>query len=130
MAVKKVAGNVTVTYDSNALTAYLDTASINAIVNVIDTTDFASTATETIAGLGTWTVPVGGPWDPTLDGYLGPDAVAPPATLKTLAVGVDTITYTWTTNSFISDYTIDASSPSERISWSGTLTCSGAPARA
>lgn len=129
MAFKKVAGNVTVTYNSNALTAYLNQTSLNAVVNAIDTTDFSSTGTESIAGLPTWSVAVGGHWDATLDGYLGPDAVTPPTTLRTLAVGVDSVTYTWTTTAFIGDYTIDASSPSEGITWSGTLTCSGVPAR-
>lgn len=129
MAIKKVAGNVTVTYNSNALTAYLNTASTNAVVNAIDTTDFASTGTESIAGLPTWSVPVGGNWDGTLDGYLGPDAVSPPTTLRTLAVVFDSVTYTWSSNAFISDYTINASSPTDGITWSGTLTCSGVPTR-
>jgi len=130
MAEKKVAGNVTVTYNANALTAYLNTASQNAVVNAITTTDFSDSAETNIAGLAAWSVNVGGHWDVTLDGYLGPDAVAPPATLRTLAVGIDSITYTWTTNAFISDYTIDASAPQESITWSGVLTASGAPSRA
>lgn len=129
MAVKKSAGNITVTYNSNALTAYLNEASLEAIVNAIETTDLASTGVENIAGLPGWTVNVGGWWDVTLDGYLGPDAVAPPATLRTLAVGIDTITYTWTTNSFISNYTITAA-PDSALAWSGTLTVSGIPNRA
>lgn len=125
----KVAANVSVTYNSNALDAYLNTASMNAVVNAIQTTDFDSTGEESIAGLPTWTASIGGPWDATLDGYLGPDAVSPPTTLRTLAVGISTVTYTWTTNAFISNYTIDASSPADGITWSGDLTCSGVPTR-
>jgi len=131
MASKKVAGNVTVTYDGNALTNYLNTASLADVVNAIDTTDFGdANATTSIPGLGDWEVPIGGPWDPTLDGYLAPDAIAPPSTLKTTVVGIDTVTFTWTTNTFITDYKIDASSPSDGITWSATLKGSGAPTRA
>ncbi|MFZ1755036.1 MAG: hypothetical protein WBO46_14955 [Caldilineaceae bacterium] len=126
---KKVAGNVDITYNSNALDGYLNTSSMNAVVNAIQTTDFDSTGEESIAGLPTWTASVGGPWDATLDGYLGPDAVSPPTTLRTLVVEIDSVTYTWTANAFISGYTIDASSPSEGITWSGELTCSGVPVR-
>lgn len=130
MATKKVAGNVTVTYNSNALTNYLNTSSINAVVNVIDTTDFGdSNATTSIAGLSDWNVPIGGPWDSVLDGYLAPDLIAPPTTLRTLVIVIDTVTFTVTTNAFIQNYTIDSSSPSDGIKWTGDLKISGAPVR-
>jgi len=130
MSFKKSAGNVTVSYNSNALAAYLDQASIDAVVNAIETTNLASTGVQNIAGLPSWSVKIGGPWDLTLDGYLGPDAITPPTTLRTLTVGIDTITYTWTANAFISAYSISADGPNGRISWSGTLTTSGVPGRA
>lgn len=133
MAQKKVAGNVGITYNSNALDAYLNTSSINAVVNAIESTNFDSTGEERIAGLAEWSVDVGGPWDPTLDGYLGPDGVSPPTTMRDLSVDIDTVNYAWTGSedlgAFISDYTIDSSSPSDGITWSGTLTCSGIPTR-
>jgi len=130
MAMKKVAGNITVTYDSNAITNYLNTTSLNAVVNQIDTTDFGDANAKTsIAGLADWEVPIGGPWDVTLDGYLSGDVISPPATLKTLAVGIDTLTFTWTANAFITDYKISGSSPSDGITWTGTLKGSGAPTK-
>ena len=130
MATKKVAGNVTVTYNASALTNYLNTVSLNAVVNSIDTTDFGdANAMTSIAGLSDWDVPIGGPWDPTLDGYLAPDMIAPPTTLRTLVVVIDTVTFTATTNAFITGYTIDTSSPSDGITWSATLKISGAPVR-
>lgn len=135
MANKKVAGNVTVTYGGNALTNYLNTASLQGIVENIDTTDFGDSASNTgIPGNASWSVNVGGPWDPTLDGYLGPEVVAPAATADaTLAVGIDTVTYTWTASgavgSYLTNYTIDASNPSAGITWSGVLTASGTPVR-
>ncbi len=126
---KKVAGNVGITHDSNALDGYLNTSSMSAVVNAIQTTNFDSTGELSIAGLPTWTVSVGGPWDGTLDGYIGPNLISPPTTLHTLAVAIDTVTYTWTSNTFFNNYTIDASSPAEGITWSGELTCSGVPTR-
>jgi hypothetical protein len=135
MAVKKVAGNVGVTYNANALKPHLNTASYNAVVNAIQTTNFNSTAEQNIAGLPGFSVEVGGPWSPTLDGFLGPDSISPPTTLRTFIVTIDTVTYTWSPGAaeygaFISNYTINASSPADGITWSGTLTCSGAPVRA
>ena len=132
MAVRTI-GNVTVTYDGDALTAHLNTASMEAIVSAIDTTNLASTANEQTAGSAAWSIGIGGQWSPTLDGYLGPDAVTPPSTLKTLVVVIGVLaspaTYTWTTNSFLSNYTIDASDMQGVITWSGTLAVSGAPVR-
>ncbi len=129
----KSAGNVTVTYNSNAITAYLSQQSLNAVVGAIDVTNLASAANVQIAGLATWTQTLGGAWDSTLDGIIGPYVVAPPATLHTLAVVIGPAaaqaTYTWTANSFFSDYTINTGSPSDAITWSGTLTLSGAPVR-
>jgi len=136
MAPKKVAGNVTVSYGGNALTGYLNTASMQAVVEAIDTTDFLDTANNTsIPGNASWSVNVGGPWDVTLDGYLGPEMVAPGASADaTLVVGIDTISYTWTSatdvGAFLTNYTIDASNPSAGIMWSGTIGASGTPVRA
>lgn len=127
----KASGSITVTYNSNALTGYLNQASLEGIVQEIETTDLASTAQEKIPGLGGWNVPVGGFWDATLDGYLGPDAVSPPASMRTLAVVIgsgSTVTYTWTSNAFISNYRVSAE-PSGALTWSGTLSVSGAPTR-
>lgn len=132
MAVKAL-GSITVTYNSNALTAKLNQASLEAIVAAIDTTNLASSAGEQIPGLVNWSVPVGGMWDSTLDGYLGPDAVSPPSTLRTLVIVIgpsgSQVTYTWTSNSFISNYKFGADNPGGALTWSGTLAVSGAPTR-
>ena len=132
MAGIKTAGNLTVTYNSNAITAYCNTAAIASQLNQIDTTDLASTAMESIPGLANWSVDCGGNWDPTFDAYLRADMVAPPSTLRTLAVvvgiGGSTVTYTWTANAYVSDWNVDASSPSDGLTWTSTITCSGAPA--
>jgi hypothetical protein len=132
MAVK-TQGNITVTYNSNALQSYLNTQSIEAIVNEIDTTTLASTGMEKIPGPSGWTVNIGGFWAVALDNILGPDAVSPPSTLRTLAVVIgasgSTVTYTWTTNAFISNYSINASDPNGVWTWTATLAVSGVPTR-
>ena len=128
----KSSGNVLVVYNSNALTAFLNQASLEGIVNEIDVTSLASTAGEKIPGLGGWNVPVGGFWTSVLDGYLGPDSISPPASLRTLVVtigpsGAQSI-YTFTSAAFISNYRVSAE-PSGALTWSGTLSVSGAPTR-
>ena len=132
MATKSL-GNVTVTYDSLNITAYLNTQSISAVIAQIDTTNLASTGDEKIAGSGAWQVDVGGMWAKALDDKLGVDAVTPPTTLKTLVVVIgaagSTVTYTWTTNAFVGNYKIDTTDPKGMIAWSGTLAVSGAPVR-
>lgn len=132
MGATKAPGNITISYNSNALAGYLNQASIDGVIAEIDTTDLASTAMEKIPGLGSWSVPVGGFWDSTLDGYLGPDAIAPPSTLRTLVVVIgpsgSQVTYTWTSNAFISGYKI-AAEPGGALTWSGTLSVSGVPTR-
>ena len=130
MAVKTL-GNVTVTYNSNALTAYLNQASVEAVVAAIDTTVFSSSANTQIPGSVSWSVPVGGLWSSTLSGYLLADVVTPPTTLRTLVIVIGAsgaqVTYTWTSNSFISNYTVNNADPNSAITWSGTLSVSGAP---
>lgn len=132
MPATKAAGNITLSYNSNALAAYLNQASLEAVVAEIETTVLSSTAQEKIPGLGAWSVPVGGPWDSTLDGYLGPDAISPPATMRTLVAVIgpsgSQVTYTWTSKAFISNYRIQTE-PAGAITWSGTLSVSGAPTR-
>lgn len=128
MALKALT-NVQITYDGDSLEEHLNQASMEAVIAEIDTTVLSSTAGEKIAGLGNWSVPVGGLWSATLDGYLGPDAVSPPSTLKTLIVVIATVTYTWTTTAFLSNYRVSADNPGGAITWSGTLSVSGNPVR-
>lgn len=130
MTAVKGLGNITVDYNSNSLEEHLDSVSLQAIVNAIDATVLSSTGAEKIAGLSDWTLQIGGKWSSTLHGYLNPDCVTPPETLRTLAVTVgksgSTVTYTWTSNAFIDNYqfTVD---PTGAILWTGSLAVSGAP---
>lgn len=123
--------NLTLSYAGTALAAYLDQASIDAVVEAVETTNLASTATETTPGNTTWSSKIGGSWAKALDDVLGPDAVTP-GTLRTCVIVVGAsgaqATYTWTSKAFISNYTIDAKA-GDTLKWSGTLNLTGSPVR-
>lgn len=135
MARTKALQNVSVSYNGQSLQAHLNQASLEATVEAVESTTFASAAMEQGPGAPSFSVSVGGPWSQTLDGILRPDVISPPDTLRTLVYYVgptgSRVTYTWTgtatTGAFISDYTINADDPMGDITWSGTLTVSGAP---
>jgi hypothetical protein len=131
MTARKARGNVTVTYNSNAITAYLDSADLEATIDQLETTNLASTAAESTAGDPSWSISVSGMWDNAIDAILAPDAVTPGT--KRTAVMVLTgssaaVTYTWTTNAEIGDYSV-SSAVGDFIKFSATLTLSGAPVR-
>jgi len=128
MAVKG-AGNVAITWNSNALDAYVSSIEFTSSVAELDTTDFDSTAMEYIAGLGEMTVSVEfNNWDATLDGYIAADALA--GTLRTLVIvwtdsASATSTYTMA-NSFVQSFTLGGEA-SGLISMSGvTIRCPAA----
>lgn len=131
MAVKAV-GNTTVSYNGNDITAYCNSADLQAALDNIDVTNFASTAKEYLTGFGEWTINLSGLWSSTFDGYVAPDAVTP-GTKRTAYIAFDggatTVTYTWTSNAEIGDYQIRSSSPTEAITFSAVLRLSGAPSR-
>jgi hypothetical protein len=133
----KALTNVVITYNTTNITAYLNKASLKAVVKAIDTTNLASTAQQQGPGAPGFTVPVAGLWDKALDDVLGADADSPPTTLRTLVVQIgpaaNRVIRTWTSSAnvgaFVSDYSVDTDDPLGNISWSGTLQCSGAPVR-
>jgi len=130
----KAMSNVIVIYDSTDITAACNTAQLAAAVNEIETTNLASTGKETTPGQSEWTIDVGGSWSKALDDEFGADIVEGQTNKKNCSIQfgplTNRVTYTWTAKAMVSNYTIDASNPSEALNWSGTLTLSGAPARA
>lgn len=131
MAGYKAQGNVTVTYNSNALTNYVNQADVASTLAQIDVTTLGDSGKVNIVDAAEWSISIGGPWHPTLDGYLAPDAVTP-GTKRTAVIvysnGTNSATYTWTSNAEIGNYQIQ-SAPGGAITWSATLTLSGAPTR-
>lgn len=125
MAIKS-AGNVTVSYASNALAGYLNDASIEGIVKELVTTVLTDTGETKIPGLPSWNITVGGPWASALDGFLAPDAISP--ALRTLVVVYGGVTLTWTSTAFIANYKV-VGNPDNALMWTGTLAVSGIPTR-
>ena len=131
MAVKS-RGNVTVTFNSVAITNYCSQAELAATVERLETTHFGSTGKETTAGDTEWSLTLSGDWATALDTALAPEAITT-GTARTAVIafdgGASTVTYTWTNTAEIGDFSVTASI-GESIKWSTTLALSGAPTRA
>ncbi|MBK8359526.1 MAG: hypothetical protein IPL15_11355 [Comamonadaceae bacterium] len=131
MAGYKAQGNSTCTYNSNALTNYINQADVASTLAQIDVTTLGDSGKVNIVDAAEWSINIGGPWHPTLDGFLAPDAVTP-GTKRTAVIaytnGASTVTYTWTANAEVGNWNI-TSAPGGAITWSATLTLSGAPVR-
>jgi hypothetical protein len=124
--------NIVLTYNSVNITQYCDTATMDATLETIETTNLASTATESTPGDTTWTYDIGGSWAKALDDVFGPDVITPPATLRTFSAAIGAVgavsTYTWTTKAFVNNYNVDTTA-GENITWTGTLNLTGSPVR-
>jgi hypothetical protein len=131
MAGYKAQGNVTCTYNSNAITAYVNQADLQSTLQQIEVTTLGDTGKVNIVDAAEWSIGLGGPWHPTLDGYLAPDAVTP-GTSRTAVItysnGTNSVIYTWTSTAQIGDWQVQAA-PGGAITWSATLVLSGAPTR-
>lgn len=131
MAGRKVRGNITLTYNSQNITSYATKTSLKAAADKLDATTLASTAKESVAADVDWSIAIELNWDAALDTILAPDIVTP-GTKRTVALAIvgssQTVTYTWTSNGEIGDYSVD-SAVGELIKASATLTLSGAPTR-
>lgn len=127
---QKARGNTTVTYNSQNITQYVTQADLDRTLDQLDTTDLASTAKESIAGDETNKLAMQGNWRAALDAIIAPDVGS--GTKRTAVIaytdGATTVTYTWTTNAEIENYSIK--SPANGLR---TFTCdlmlSGAPVR-
>jgi len=128
----KGAGNTTVMYNGNDITAYCNQADLNATLESLDVTNLASTGTETISPLTTWEIQLQGFHDATIDGYLAPDAVTPgtkrDASIEFVDASSASVTYSWTANADLSNWKI-GSQPKAARTFGATLKLSGAPTR-
>jgi hypothetical protein len=127
---RKSAGNTTVTYNSQNITAYINQTDLEMTVAELEATVLTSTAEEYDAGLPGYTLGLTTDWQKALDDILAPDVLTP--TKRTVVVTVTgdsgTATYTWTTKGFITGYSL--SSPATgKITAQPKLRLSGAPVR-
>lgn len=127
MTALKGAGGITVTYNSNAITAYINSADLQNVVAELDSTHLGSTAMSSNAGLVKSTLQLSGDWSATLDGYFGPDFLS--GTKRTVAIAIaGAATYTWTASGdvggFITNYGPKAGATG-KLEFSATLNLSG-----
>lgn len=128
---RKSRGNVTVTFNGTAITAYCNKADLDNAIEQLEVTNLASTGKEMISGDPEWSIALEGMWEIALDNVIGPEATTP-GTKRTAVIAFvgasQTATYTWTSNAEIQDYKISAQ-VGGFLSWTATLALSGAPNR-
>jgi hypothetical protein len=126
----KGAGNSSVTYNSQNISQYLNTSDLQNTIAELEATVLTSTAEETAAGLGSYQLQIEGDWSKAIDDILGPDSLTGVKRTVVLTYGPagTLVTYTWTTQGFLTNYEINAVA-SDKIVLSGTLRLNGAPTR-
>ncbi len=125
------AGNTTVTYNGSNITAYINEVELASTIAELEASNLASTVMQYTPSIAEYTLTMSGDWSSALDAIFGPDIVTP--ALRTVVVsfteGGSTVSYTWTTNGFLTGYSI-SSSASDKITHSPSLRLSGPPTRA
>lgn len=128
----KGAKNCTFTLNGVNLTAYVDQVDLNGAVAELETTNLDSSAQEYIPGLTSWDGSINVTrWDKIVDDVLGPLAISPAKVTAVIAfkdASGDTITYTWTSEAFVTGYNISAQATG-KISSGPKLRLSGNPTR-
>jgi hypothetical protein len=128
----KGAGNTQVLYNAVDISQYINSADMTNTIAELEATVLTSTAEQTVAGLGSYEMQLDGDWAKLLDDSLGPDSVS--GTLRTASIKYGSgagamVTYTWTTNAFITSYNITTAA-NDKIGFSATLRLNNAPTRA
>lgn len=128
----KGAKNCTFTLNAVNLTAYVEQVDLNMAVAELETTNLDSSAQEFIPGLPSYDASISvTKWDKVVDDVLGPLAMTPAKVTAAIAfvdASGDTVTYTWTAQAFVTDYTLSAQATG-KISSSPKLRLSGVPSR-
>jgi hypothetical protein len=122
--------NTIVTYNSVAITAYVNSVELAATIDELEATDMASTVSEYSPSLASYTLSLGGDWIKALDDALGPDTITP--TVRTCVVKFTDengawVQYSWAT-AFISAFSI-SSTATGKIEHSPSIRLSGTPTR-
>lgn len=124
--------NCTFTLNSVNLTAYVEQVDLNMAVAELETTNLDSSAQEFIPGLPSYDASITvTKWDKIVDDVLGPLAITPNKVTAAIAfkdASGDTVTYTWTTQAFVTGYTLSAQATG-KITSSPKVRLSGVPTR-
>jgi hypothetical protein len=128
---QKARSNTTVSYNSQALAAYVTQADLERTIDQLETTALADTGKTYIAGDQSNKLALSGNWTVALDAIFGVDAGS--GTKRTAVIvyteGANTVTYTWTSNAEIENYSIQSPANGLRT-FKCDLVLSGAPTRA
>ena len=124
---------VFVSYDNHDITEWAHSASLDAAITNINVNDFASVATESIAGMPKWRIVLQGFYDSTIDGYLLPEVIAATGEPKTAAIRFrdranHEVEYKWVLAANIKDISVDAAM-FDATKWQTELVLSNAPER-
>ena len=127
---RKGAGNFTVLYNGQNITAYINQADLEMTITELEATTLTSTGMDYDPGLGDFTLRLTNDWNKALDDILAPDVITPTKrTVVITATGdTGTVTYTWTNKAFITSYPISAPA-SGKITGTPQLRLGGAPTR-
>lgn len=118
--------NSTLSVDGTAITSYTDQATLNRLQELAEVTSFGDDDKAYIGGLRGATVACSGSWDATGDAALWGTF---DAAVVAIAYSPDAGTTSFTGNAFVTNYSI-TSGVGDKVSWSCSLTFSGAVSRA
>lgn len=125
-------GNVSLTVNAVNLTAYADETDLQMAVAELEETNLASSAQEFIPGLANYQADIKiTKWDKVVDDVFGPLMLNPAMVTAIIAVtdaSGDTVTYTWTSNAFVTGYNIGGSATG-KVTSGPKLRLSGNPSR-
>lgn len=130
MTALKGAGNATVTYNSNALTNYINSVDLANVIAELESTHMGSTATSSDAGLVSSTLNMGGDWNSVIDGFLGPDSLTGTKRTTVIVFGPSgsQVTWTWTASGdvggFVTNYQVQSPANGKQT-WTAQLRLSG-----
>lgn len=117
--------NSYVSIDGDNVTGYLDTASVQKMVETAEVTAFGDDDKEFIAGLKDSTLNIGGHWDATQDGFLADwdDGAVVACIVGPAGNTAGFVEYTF--NALLTSYNVDMP-VGGRVSWSASLQRTGA----
>lgn len=115
--------------DATDISGYCDQKSLDRTRDTLETTTFGNDDRAYIAGLRGYSIPIGGPWDPTLDGVIhGADDGATVAFVFG-PEGNASGDVQYSGNALFANYQI-SQDVAGRVSWSATFTPTGSVTRA
>ncbi len=107
------------------ISSYVDSSSLQRIVALAITTAYGDEDETHIAGIGSATIPVSGPWDATFDALVG--TTTQMKTARTIAYVMGGVTFSG--EAFLENYQID-NPVGDKVAWSANLRFTGAVGRA